>query len=114
MINGDMNEQLAPESMRVWIGSAVGLSMVICVCRSCDVVFLLAAIQQIVSILRSFRGMQLAVAGSPILFPILIRTLPGGFQLSWQSPPFSSLSLLHGPFSIRWNIPGTYGLGFHI
>ena len=114
MINGDMNEQLAPESMRAWIGSAVGLSMVICVCRSCDVVFLFAAIQQIVSILRSFRGMQLAVAGSPILFPILIRTLPGGFQLSWQSPPFSFFSLLHGPFSIRWNIPGTYGLGFHI
>ena len=73
--NGEMNEQLAPESMRAWIGSADGLSMVICVCRSCNVIFLLeVAIQQIVSILRSVRGMQLAVADSPILFPIPIRS----------------------------------------
>ena len=52
IIKGEIKEQLAPESMRAWIGSAVGLNMVIWVCRSGDDDFLLVlAIQQIDSIL---------------------------------------------------------------
>ena len=105
-INGEINEQLAPESMRAWMGSAVGLSIVTCVCSSGDVVFLLeAAIQQIVSILRSIRGMQLAVVGSPTLFPTPLQIPPGVLRLFWQFPPFSFLCLTFDPFSTHWDIP---------
>ena len=97
------------------MGSAVGLSIVTCVCSSGDVVFLLeAAIQQIVSILRSIRGMQPAVVGSPTLFPTPLQIPPGVLRLFWQSPLFSFLFLPHGPFSIHWNIPGICDQGFRI
>ena len=52
MMKGEINEQLAPESIRAWMGSATGLSKVICVCMRDDKVFLLElTIQQIDSIL---------------------------------------------------------------
>ena len=102
-MNGEIKEQLAPESMRALIGSAVGFNIVIWVCKSGDDDFLFVlAIQQINSILLSIRGMQLAATGSPTLFPIPTQVL---LQPLWLSHPFFSLFLLCNLSSICWNIP---------